>query len=155
MTTPLTHGTATRLVRRALHRLVHGGTPGHGESGFSAVWMAVIVAAMMIAVGLVADVGAQIRLATHADTVAAEAARAAAGSIDPRQRDTGAGDQVAMAAAQAFLAQAGTPGTVAVIGPGLIEVTVTESGTAPVLARRFSVTRTATARLEIGVTKGQ
>lgn len=94
-----------------------------------------MTAVMMIGwagmIGLVVDGGGKLAATEHADAIAGEAARAAGQAIDPTQAIPGTAIVVdpaaAVAAGQAFLAQAHATGTVVPSADGK-SVTVTVTG---------------------------
>jgi hypothetical protein len=104
---------------------------------------------------LVVDGGAKIKAAEQADTYSAEAARAAVLAIGPRPTGGQIDVHAAVAAANSYLASAGVAGSVTVTGPAQVQVTATVSRTAPISGATFTVSRTATARLLVGVDSGQ
>jgi hypothetical protein len=116
--------------------------------------------ALLAAAGLVVDGGAKLRAAREASAVAEEAARAGAGRID-RSRAYSTGGRfvvdrtAAVAAARAYLADSGNSGSVEVVGPRQIRVTVTISKPTVLLSAigvgEVHVTKTATADLLQGV----
>lgn len=134
--------------RRLLERL-------RGEDGSATIWVAVIAAGLLAAGAIVVDVGAKVRTTTQTDIVANESARCASGVIDPRSRATGADVAEAVRAAQVCLARSNATGDVAVTGPGEITVTASKTGSGPWTGRTWTITRTATARLNIGVEAGE
>lgn len=125
------------------------------DRGAVTVWIALISLAVLGSVLLVVDGGARMRAATKADTYAAEAARAASIAVTPRSAGQTADARAATKAAQAYLASAGVGGTVTIAGPAAVVVTVTVPGRGPISGGAFSVTRSATALLQVGVEGGQ
>lgn len=113
----------------------------------------VLIAGVLVT-GLV-DAGTAIQAATRADTYAAEAARAASIAVGPLPTGGAADAQLATAAARSYLAQAGATGTVTVLGPGLVQVSVTVTASTPLLGVPVSQTRVHTAQLQVGVTGGE
>ena len=128
---------------------------GDPQRGAVTVWVTLITLAVMASVLLVVDGGARMRAATQADTYAAEAARAATIAVTPRSAGPSADARAATQAAQAYLAAAGVTGTVTVVGPAAVLVTVQVPGRGPISGASFTVTRTATAVLQVGVERGQ
>lgn len=124
---------------------------GRRDRGSVSVWVAASFVAILAVVGLVADGGAKIRAGERADLVAGEAARAAsyAAGGDDRARTA-----AAVTAARALLSQSGVAGTVTVAGPGQITVTAQATAAGPISGHTYTVTRTATAQLLIGVRTG-
>src|SRR5206468_2052931 len=57
--------------------------------------------------------------------------------------------------ARSYLDQAGATGTVDVLGPGVVQVSVTVTASTPLLGIPVSQTRTHTAQLQVGVTHGE
>jgi len=131
------------------------GRDDDAQRGAVTVWVALIALAVLASILLVVDGGARMRAATQADTYAAEAARAATIAVTPRSAGASADARAATQAAQAYLAAAGVSGTVKIIGPAAVTVTVVVPGHGPISGAGFTVTRTATALLQIGVEGGQ
>lgn len=125
------------------------------DEGSVTVWIAVVAAGLLIAGALVVDVGAKVRTTTQTDIVANESARCATGAIDPRSRASSADMENAIRAAQTCLTNSDATGTVTVTGPGEITVTARKSGQGPWTGRGWTITRTAVARLNIGVETGE
>ena len=125
------------------------------ERGAVTVWVAMITLAVLASVLLVVDGGERMQAATRADTYAAEAARAASIAVTPRSAGAGADARTATQAAQTYLAKAGVSGTVKIVGPAVIAVTVDVTGRGPISGVSFTMTRTATAILQVGVERGQ
>ena len=139
------------------HRAPH---PGSGERGSVSLWVAVVAAGLLAMLAMVVDSGAKIRAGDRADTVAAEAARAAVIAAGPRTAaprgpTVSASATAAAAAARAFIARAGLSGTVAVTGPRQVSVQVTAGVRGPISGRTYTMTRTATAELLIGLQTGE
>lgn len=101
------------------------------------------------------DAGTAIQAASRADTYAAEAARAASIAVGPVPTGGSADAQLAATAARAYLDQTGATGTVSVLGPGVVEVSVTVTASTPLLHIGVSQTRVHTAQLQVGVTHGE
>lgn len=96
--------------------------------GAISVPMAIAVLAMLAVIGLAIDGVRAAQGRVNAESIAAEAARAAGQSLDAAQlrRGVAAVDPArAVAAARDYLADAGVTGTATVRGPQLIEVQVT------------------------------
>ena len=93
--------------------------------------------------------------ANRADTYSAEAARAASIAVGPVPTGGSADAALAVTAARGYLEQAGAVGTVNVLGPGVVEVSVTVTASTPMLGIAVSQTRTHTAQLLVGVTQGK
>ena len=101
------------------------------------------------------DAGTAIQAANRADTYSAEAARAASIAVGPVPTGGGADAELAVTAARSYLEQAGATGTVDVLGPGVVQVSVTVTASTPLLGIPVSQTRTHTAQLQVGVTHGE
>jgi Flp pilus assembly protein TadG len=147
-----------------------GGTGGGGASGDrgSLTLMLIIMFVSLLALaGLVIDGGAQLDAASNASSIAQEAARAGADQVNQSAAYASGTFEVnpaeAVAAANAYLATARTDlsvtefnGTVTVIGPRTIRVTVTVREPAKVLSligiNWISASESATATLVTGVT---
>lgn len=140
-------------IRHAL--LPCNGREDDAQRGAVTVWVALIAIAVLASILLVVDGGARMRAATQADTYAAEAARAATIAVTPRSAGASADARAATRAAQAYLAAAGVSGTVKIIGPAVVRVTVAVSGRGPISGASFTMSRTATALLQVGVEGGQ
>lgn len=126
--------------------------PGSREDGMLSLWVAPVAAAALAVLMLLVDGGAKIRAGDHADAAAAEAARAAVIAVGPRPADVPA--RLAAAGAQAYLARAGLSGSVTILDPREVQVRVSASDRGPISGRTFTVTRTAVARLLVGVESG-
>lgn len=90
----------------------------------------VVVVALFIMIGLVVDGGAKMNAAAQASSTAQEAARVGAQpleSLPSNTQDAQLSAADAAAAAQDYLTQASATGSVQVIDPTTIEVTVTSS----------------------------
>jgi Flp pilus assembly protein TadG len=114
----------------------------------------IVLIAGVLVTGLV-DAATAIQAANRADTYSAEAARAASIAVGPVPAGGSADAELAVTAALGYLEQAGAVGTVSVIGPGMVEVSVTVTASTPVLGIPVSQTRTHTAQLLVGVTQGE
>lgn len=115
---------AVRLVRP-----ICGVRGEHGEHGAISIFVALVSVGLLVAIGLIADVGGRLRAIEQADAYAAEAARAGGQRIDPGRALTGRGIVVDAVAAQAaserYLTRAGQHGTVSVDAAGhTVRVTV-------------------------------
>ena len=126
-----------------------------GDRGSVAVLFCFIVLIGVTLVTFLVDAGAQIQAANRADTYAGEAARAASIAVGPVPTGGGADTYAAAAAARSYLTQAGATGVVTIIGPGVVKVSVTVTGTTPMLGLSVSQTREHTAQLQVGVTRGE
>lgn len=126
------------------------------DAGSVTVVAAVLVPALLLMVALVVDGAGQLRALSRADTTAAEAARAAETALDTRGRTVRVDTDAAVAAARAYLDQAGHPGSVRVVGPNAVRVSVTVS--VPTVfglgGSTHTATGTATARLGVGHAPG-
>ncbi|WP_249523504.1 hypothetical protein [Modestobacter marinus] len=125
------------------------------DRGSVAVLFCFIVLIAGILVRALLDAGTAIQAANRADTYSAEAARAASIAVGPVPTGGGTDVQLATRAANSYLEQAGVTGVVSVLGPGLVEVSVTVTASTPLLAIPVSQTRTHTAQLRVGVTQGE
>ena len=114
----------------------------------------IVLIAGVLVTGLV-DAATAIQAANRADTYSAEAARAASIAVGPVPTGGSADAALAVTAAREYLEQAGAVGTVNVLGPGLVEVSVTVTASPPLLGIPVSQTRTHTAQLLVGVTQGE
>jgi Flp pilus assembly protein TadG len=114
----------------------------------------IVLIAGVLVTGLV-DAATAIQAANRADTYSAEAARAASIAVGPVPTGASADAELAVTAARGYLEQAGAVGTVSVLGPGVVEVSVTVTASTPVLGISVSQTRTHTAQLLVGVTRGE
>jgi len=131
------------------------GTPLQQDEGSAAVLMCFMVLIVGLLFTLILDVSARIQAATRADTDSAEAARAATIAIGTLPSGGPADATAAVAAAQAYLSSAGVNGTVVVTGPAQVRVSVTLTATGPISGVSFTVTRTHTAQLQVGVERGE
>lgn len=104
------------------------------EAGSITTYLAITVLGLLVLVGLVVDGGFKVRTAQRADTVAAEAARAAGQAVALApvvgHQAVGVDRQAAVTAARAYLTAAGHTGTVT-IGDGGTTVEVTVTTTSP------------------------
>jgi hypothetical protein len=119
------------------------------------LWVVVMAVAILFTLVLIVDGGAKIRAGNRADIAASEAARAAVLAAGPRPSGTGAQARLAVAAADAYLAKDGVQGSAVILGPGRVQVTVRATERGPISGQRFTVTRTATAVLLVGVETGE
>jgi len=131
------------------------GTRLHQDQGSAAVLMCFMVLIVGLLFTLILDISARIQAATRADTDSAEAARAATIAIGTLPGGGPADATAAVAAAQAYLSSAGVNGTVVVTGPAQVRVSVTLTATGPISGVSFTVTRTHTAQLQVGVEQGE
>jgi hypothetical protein len=137
----------SRLARR-----LHGSRRVADRArGSITLWVAVTFAAILAVAGLVADGGAKIQAGERADIVVGEAARAASYASGP---DQVARTAAAAAAARGIISRAGMAGSVAVTSPGRIDVTVQASATGPISGMTYTVSRSSTAQLLLGVRTG-
>jgi Flp pilus assembly protein TadG len=120
-----------------------------------AVLFCFIVLITGVLVTALVDAGTAIQAANRADTYSAEAARAAAIAVGPVPTGGRADAELAVTAARSYLDQAGATGTVHVLGPGVVQVSVTVTASTPLLGIPVSQTRTHTAQLQVGVTHGE
>ena len=123
-----------------------------GDEGSISVMTAVLTAALLLVVALLVDASGKMRATGRADTVAAEAARAALSAVDTRSQTVAVDLSAAVSAAQSYLAQAGYPGTVEVTGPRTLTVTiaVTQRAAIGLLGSSYHINATATAELGVG-----
>jgi Flp pilus assembly protein TadG len=135
--------------------------PGLRDDRGSITLMLTILFVVLIGfAGIVIDGGAKLRAAENANSIAQEAARAAAGTVNRSAAySTGTftvGQSQAIAAARAYLASVGDPGTVTADGANSIRVAVTVTEPTAVLSiigiKTMSSTGVATADLVTGVT---
>ena len=138
-------------MRAAVHR--RDGNPD--DRGSVAVLFCFIVLIAATLVTFLVDAGAQIQAANRADTYAGEAARAASIAVGPVPTGGSADTYAAAAAARSYVTQAGATGVVTIVGPGVVQVSVTVTGTTPMLGLSVSQTREHTAQLQVGVTHGE
>ena len=125
------------------------------DRGSVSLWVAVMAAAVLVTLVLIVDGGAKIRAGSRADIAAGEAARAAVIAAGPRPAGNAAEAHLAVAAAKAYLANAGVQGSAVILGAGRVQVTVQASDRGPISGHSFTVTRTAVAELLIGVERGE
>lgn len=132
-----------------------GGRLRDDERGSVAVLFCFIVLIAGVLVTGLVDAGTAIQAANRADTYSAEAARAASIAVGPVPTGGSADAALAVTAARDYLEQAGAVGAVNVLGPGVVEVSVTVTASTPLLGIPVSQTRTHTAQLLVGVTQGE
>lgn len=125
------------------------------DHGSVAVLFCFIVLTAGLLVTALVDAGTAIQAANRADSYSAEAARAASIAVGPVPTGGVADVQRATAAAQAYLEQAGATGQISVLGPGVVQVSVTVSASTPILGLAVRQTRAHTAQLQVGVTQGE
>lgn len=104
-----------------------------GDRGSVTVYALAMIVTLFTVTGVAVDGSRAAQAAAHANAVASEAARAGGQAIDPAAA-IGGGIEVdpaaAVAAAESYLAAAGVPGTVQVLGNRLIvDVQITSSTT--------------------------
>ncbi|UQN31830.1 hypothetical protein, partial [Brachybacterium kimchii] len=100
------------------------------ERGEVAELFVVAVLSLMLVVGLVVDGGAKATAISEASSLAQQAARAGSQRLDSLPADGASASldaSTAAADARGYLSQAGANGTVTVIDPTTIEVTVTST----------------------------
>lgn len=131
------------------------------EQGSITAFVVVMTTALLMAIGLVLDGGRALALRRVAADRAQEAARAGAQVIDVdalRAHRSAVPGRGAGAAARAYLARLGTPGSVRVSG-GRVIVTVHLATPTRLLSlvgmRTISVSETGAARIVRGVTRGE
>lgn len=125
------------------------------DRGSVAVLFCFIVLITGVLVTALVDAGTAIQAANRADAYSAEAARAASIAVGPVPTGGTADAERAVSAARSYLDQAGATGAVTVLGPGVIQVSVTVTAATPLLGIPVSQTRTHTAQLQVGVTHGE
>lgn len=135
------------LVRRVQTRQIQD------DRGSILIWFVITAPVIILLAVLIVDGGAKEKAAEQASAYSAEAARAATLAVGP----DGAGHetQAVVAAADKFLNSAGVSGSTKVTGPATVQVSVTVSVDGPISGHTWTVTRTATARLLLGVENGQ
>ena len=129
--------------------------PTRLDGGSVAVLMCYLVLIGATLAGFLVDAGARLQAATRADTIAAEAARAASIAIGPVPTTGSEATLRAAAAARTYLAQVGATGTVTVTGPATVQVAVTVTATTPILGITIHAAGQHTAQLQVGVTGGE
>jgi Flp pilus assembly protein TadG len=143
----------TRLRRRLRTRLA--GPGDDGDRGSVLVWFVLTAPVLLLLAVLVFDGGAKMKAGEQAGFYSGEAARAATVAVGPYGQGGTADARAAQAAANAYLSAAGVHGITRVTGPSTVSVTVTVTRRGPISGVAFSVTRTATARLLVGVNSGE
>lgn len=145
----MTHGSRTMLARlaRRMHARVHD------DRGSILIWFVITTPVIILLAILIVDGGAKVNAGEKASADSAQAARAATIAVGP---DVGTGSaQAAVTAADNYLHSAGLNGSTRVTGPATVEVSVTVSVTGPISGYTWTVTRTSTAKLLVGVENGQ
>jgi Flp pilus assembly protein TadG len=132
----------------------HAPTRDHDRGSVAVLFCFIVLIASVLTTALV-DAGTAIQAANRADTYSAEAARAATIAVGPVPTGGSTDAALAVTAARDYLEQAGADGTVNVLGPGMVEVSVTVTASTPLLGIPVSQTRTHTAQLLVGVTQGE
>lgn len=133
-----------------------------GDRGSAALWLAIVMVALLAFAGLVLDGGTALAARGRAADVAQQAARAGADALTPSTVFTGGGaaglgaqEAAANTAAQRVLAAAGVTGTVAVSAAS-VTVTATASKATAILSAvgidQVSGTASATAAPLLGTT---
>jgi Flp pilus assembly protein TadG len=125
------------------------------DRGSVTVLFCFIVLIAGVLVTALVDAGTAIRAANRADTYSAEAARAASIAVGPVPTGGTTDAGQARTAARSYLDEAGATGTVDILGPGIVQVSVTVTASTPLLGIPVSQTRTHTAQLQVGVTHGE
>jgi Flp pilus assembly protein TadG len=133
------------------------------QDGTLTLFTAIVVIGLLAAVAFLADAGQKLAAAAQAESIAQQAARAGAAQVSTSAayaRGTFTVDPAqAAAAARAYLADNGQPGTVTITGGQSVTVTVTVSRPGvfgQVLGiGSLSATETATASLVPGITGPQ
>lgn len=128
------------------------------ERGSLTLFTAILAVALIVMAGLVVDGTGKLRAARTADGIAEEAARAGADSLNAAAARAGrpvlVDPRAAVAAAHRYLSAAGVSGTVSIVGPTEIAVSVTVHRPTAVLGligiTSWTVTGHATANLESG-----
>jgi Flp pilus assembly protein TadG len=127
-----------------------------GDDGRVSVYFAIAITALIVIIGLTVDGSGRFRMMQRADNIAAEAARAGGQALDAGQAISGGAKvvdpELAVGAAQAYLAAADVTGTVAIAADRQhLTVTVTIPYNTVMLSYigidRVSVTGHATAQL--------
>ena len=123
------------------------------ERGSILIWFVITAPVIMLLAVLIVAGGAKVNAGEKAAAGSAQAARAATLAVGP---DGGTGaTQAAVAAADNYLHSAGLNGSTTVTGPATVEVSVTVRVTGPISGSTWTVTRTSTAKLLVGVESGQ
>jgi hypothetical protein len=140
------------MITRARRRTAATDPADRGSVAVLVCFIVLITAALAT---FLVDAAGQIDAATRADTYSSEAARAASIAIGPAPGADGTAALHAAAAARTYLAQAGASNyDVSVVGPATVQISVTVTGSTPMLGLPVSQTRTHTAQLQVGVTRG-
>jgi Flp pilus assembly protein TadG len=134
--------------------------PAHGERGSLTLMLAALMVALLALAGLVIDGGRKLNESSRAYAIAEEAARAGAGMVDRsvayRSGAFNVDEAQALAAARAYLADAGYTGSVRPDGTQRIRVSVTVTQPTLVLSLigmdSMTSTSSAVASLVTGVT---
>jgi Flp pilus assembly protein TadG len=142
-------GLRTRICQR-----IRGASDG-GDRGSVLIWFVITAPVVLLLAVLVVDGGAKIRAGEQASNYSAEAARAASIAVGPYPSGGMVDTRAAVKAANDYLSAAGVRGTVSITRPATVSVTVSVNRIAPISGVTFSITRTATARLLVGVNTGQ
>lgn len=126
------------------------------DDGQITIMAVILVAGLSLLLGLVADGGAKLQALARADTIAAEAARAALTAVDARGPTTVLDAPSAIRFGHAYLTTSGHTGTVHVTGPRTVQVTVEVTGPYPlgVFGGTYRATGTAVGELGVGVRTG-
>ena len=128
-----------------------------GDDGSVSLMLAVMVLALLTAVGLVVDGGQKLRSTQRADDAAAEAARAAVQSVQPGNTVRGLRPRIdnaaAVQAAQNYLATAGVAGSVRITGDR-VQVSTTTSFTPSFLSLIGLPTQTVTGQADARLARG-
>ncbi len=135
-----------RLARRIRTRI-------EDDRGSILIWFVITAPVIILLAILIVDGGAKVNAGEKASADSAQAARAATLAVGPNGGPGSA--QAAVSAANKYLDSAGLNGSTRVTGPATVEVSVTVSVTGPISGHTWSVTRTSTATLLIGVENGQ
>ena len=123
------------------------------DRGSILIWFVITAPVIILLAILIVDGGAKVNAGEKASADSAQAARAATLAVGP---DGGSGaTQAAVSAANKYLDSAGLNGSTKITGPATVQVSVTISVTGPISGYTWTVTRTSTAKLLVGVEKGQ
>ncbi len=147
-----------RASLSASHSASDRGHPARGcrcdDRGSISIWFATTSFIMVVLVGLVVDVGGQVKTQQHARAVAAQAARAGAQELDATSvqgRGLSIDASSARAVATAYLRAAGVTGTVTISDGTLLTVRTTDTYRSKFLGiigmRHMTVTGEGSARL--------
>ncbi|KAA9159435.1 hypothetical protein FPZ12_020235 [Amycolatopsis acidicola] len=121
------------------------------DAGSVTIMIAVLVPALLLVLGLIVDGSARLRAIARADALAAEAARAASTAVDTRSSTVGVDTASAARTAADYLARAGYPGDVRIVGPRAVRVTVTVTEPTRIGLLGSTAQSTGTALAELGV----